>query len=77
MLIREKKMNTHGAFLQCQSMTAPPMALNAALAMEFPIMKRPRILPLLSGVTIRETIVMNGASTSALPNWFAIAEITT
>ena len=74
MLAKVKNRKTIPAFLQCQSINAPPMALSAALAIEFAIMKTPMTFPRDRGVVCMEAKVMNGASTSELPNVLKIAE---
>ena len=64
--VKNKKMMP--AFLQCQSIRAPPIADRDALAIELAIMKTPMTFPRERGVVCMDANVMNGASTSALPN---------
>ena len=68
MLANVKNMKQIYAFLACQSIRAPAIALRDALAMEFAIMKIPITFPRDFGVVCMEAKVMNGASINALPN---------
>ena len=74
MLAKVKNRKITPAFLQCQSIKAPPIALSDALAMEFAIMKTPITFPRDRGVVYIDANVMNGASTNELPNVLKMAE---